>query len=143
MSNWGLILTHILQWKQYAPGSFLFLQRKACFQNVSGDQTVSTGLPSTYTVCIKRMGWDSGSWNVFANYCIMGGFSQPDCFICPLTHRLCLPFLLASLLRIYLGPPRNVNPQGLLPHSLREHRLYQKQKQQRRQCGFKCPPQKT
>lgn len=59
-------------------------------------------------------------------------------------HRLCLPFLLASLPRIYPSHHRNVNLWGLLPHSLREHKLHQKQKRQRRHSmKFKCPPQKT
>lgn len=86
---------------------------------------------------------DSVSSNFTANYCTVRVLAQPDRFICSLTYRLCLPFLLASLLRIYPCHPRNIGPQGLLPHSLREHKLHQKQKQQRRQCGFKCPPQKT
>lgn len=86
---------------------------------------------------------DSVSSHFTANCCIMRVLAQPDRFICSLTHRLCFPFLWASLSRIYPCHPRNSDPQGLLPHSLREHRLHQKQKQQRRQCGFECPPQKT
>lgn len=111
------------------------------FPTVSADGRGSNTSPQLLSG--EWAGTDSVSSKFTANYCITRVLAQPDRFICSLTHRLCLPFLLVSLPRIYPRHPRNINPQGLLPHSLREHRLHQKQKQQRRQCGFKCPPQKN
>lgn len=81
MSNWGLILTLILQWKQHRLGSFLSLQRIAYIQDVSGDQTASRGLPSTFPQLLLGE-WartvDSGPSDLSARYCIMGVLAQPD-----------------------------------------------------------------
>lgn len=143
MSNWGLVLTLIFKWKQICTWVFPIPAEESLFSKCEWrPKSINNTAPQLLLGEWAGM-VDSVSSKFTANYCIMWVLSQPDHFICPLTHRLCLPFPLASLPRIYPGHPRNINPQGLLPHSLREHRLHQKQKQQRRQCGFKCPPQKT